>query len=496
MATPSPLNRPYASNIFTQAQGGTPSQFDRLQQSPFGANSLANRAATPVGRSNYDVNRIAERAYRQQRNPRLLMQLNAQTTAQNFARERDAVNFQQALAMNALHNQTQAQRDAQQRQYQTQDQAARQHQELMFYGLNQGAQAMEAERRRKQEEMDRQARGVTGVEMMPAPGGGFVPVVKHADGTTSLAGGYMPAPKPPQPAPSVQMMQLPGTNTFVPMYDNKPLPNQPSYTGQPVPGSYVRQATQGQPTPMQYTPIDTKPATIKVIDREGKPLDFPAGYQLPPGYKELTPQGQPAPAAAPAGGGTAPAEALEGKAGGKWQWKRNTTDTLQTGQMPAANYANDLTPEQSLAAAREHYLRTGDGSKIDEHFKQFPSQAVQFLNKEKKLWEYAAQNLDATPANVPADNRLMYAQAQRANAQYQAARQGLPIPANWEDDPAPLPPLIQPAPVPPERHYLHTAALGAENFIKDVSAAGRSAATSARQFVDYARRNPLVTIRQ
>lgn len=108
----------------------------------------------------------------------------------------------------------------------------------------------------------------------------------------------------PQPAPAMEWGQVPGTNQFMLTQGGKRVADVPFHTRQPVPGSYVRRATQGQPTPMEYTPIDTKPATIKVIDREGKPLDFPAGYQLPPGYKELTPQGQPAPAASPAGSQT------------------------------------------------------------------------------------------------------------------------------------------------------------------------------------------------
>jgi hypothetical protein len=55
MATPSQFNRSYASNPWDKSQ---PSQFQQLQQQPFGANSLANRAATPVGRSTTDPGRL------------------------------------------------------------------------------------------------------------------------------------------------------------------------------------------------------------------------------------------------------------------------------------------------------------------------------------------------------------------------------------------------------------------------------------------------------
>lgn len=70
-------------------------------------------------------------------------------------------------------------------------------------------------------------------------------------------------------------------------------------------------------------------------------------------------------------------------------------DEVQTGQVPSANYPNDLTPEQSLAAAREHYAKTGDDSKIREHFQSFPSQASQLLKQEQDLWQKIGVNSQA-----------------------------------------------------------------------------------------------------
>lgn len=56
MATPSAFNRPYATNAYDRSKL---SEFEKLQQMPFGADNLANRAATPVGRSTMDPARIA-----------------------------------------------------------------------------------------------------------------------------------------------------------------------------------------------------------------------------------------------------------------------------------------------------------------------------------------------------------------------------------------------------------------------------------------------------
>ena len=58
MATPSRFNRPYASNTTGD------SAWTRLQKQEFGADALANRAATPSGRGYYDPARILERVAR------------------------------------------------------------------------------------------------------------------------------------------------------------------------------------------------------------------------------------------------------------------------------------------------------------------------------------------------------------------------------------------------------------------------------------------------
>lgn len=65
--------------------------------------------------------------------------------------------------------------------------------------------------------------------------------------------------------------------------------------------------------------------------------------------------------------------------------------TTQTGQMPNVPYANDLSPEQNLAAAREHYAQTGDDSKIREHFQSNPSPAMQHVQAAQKTYDQLGQ---------------------------------------------------------------------------------------------------------
>jgi hypothetical protein len=185
---------------------------------PVGANSLSSRAtdgavrsgplstrgAVPVGRSMYDPSRIAEQAYRQRRDPRLLMQLNQQQTMQNFARERDATNFDQQrqffdMQQAAQMGQYQQQRldRADQWNAEQQAQAARDaqqfQQQMTMFGLNQGAAAMDAERKRLQEEADRKRVPITGAVQV-APGFG----ISYADGRPM---GNIPMAKPDAPLP-------------------------------------------------------------------------------------------------------------------------------------------------------------------------------------------------------------------------------------------------------------------------------------------------------
>ena len=232
--------------------------------------------------------------------------------------------------------------------------------------------------------------------------------------------------------------------------------------------------------------VAPKEQTVKALNAKGEIVDVPAGYELPPGYSELKPKGA---AAAPAAANTPVGTSGQAPGGWKWNLKPATAEATQTGQMPTATYANNLTPEQSLAAAREHYATTGDDSQLVQHFKDFPSQAVQSSQRENVIWDQIGQQLNtAAPDQVP-DNRLAYEQARRANAQYLAARTNTPMPVGWAEDPGHLPPLAQAPPMPPEKPFLTKVALGAQ-------AMGEDSLRAARRFQNFARNHPLLTFRQ
>ena len=59
-----------------------------------------------------------------------------------------------------------------------------------------GESALEFQRRQEAEAAQRAAGSVVGVEQMQMPGGGFVPMVKRADGSMGMAGSFMPAKQP------------------------------------------------------------------------------------------------------------------------------------------------------------------------------------------------------------------------------------------------------------------------------------------------------------
>jgi hypothetical protein len=153
-----------------------------------------NRA--PVGM------RMLERAARR-RDPRAIMALagieqqNAmqgqQMTMQQMREAGDAQRFDQsqqnAMTMFELQQQANQQRDATN---------FGQQQEMFRMQSEQraGESALEFQRRQEAERAQREAGSVVGVEPMQMPGGGFVPMVKRADGSMGMAGSFMPAKQP------------------------------------------------------------------------------------------------------------------------------------------------------------------------------------------------------------------------------------------------------------------------------------------------------------
>lgn len=98
--------------------------------------------------------------------------------------------------------------------------------------------AQEFQRRQTAASAERAAGSVVGAEAMQVPGGGFVPMVKKADGTMAMAGGFMPERKPDTPLPA----------GLVP-------------TGAEING--VRYGPPPAPKPMRLTPIPGAPSMIQ-----------------------------------------------------------------------------------------------------------------------------------------------------------------------------------------------------------------------------------------
>jgi hypothetical protein len=211
----SPMNRPYA-----ELAGGT--------------GSLANRGVRQIGRSANDPTRIAEQM-RRRGDPRAIMQLGQMQMGQNFARERDAVNFAQSQMMFGQQQQAMNERDA--RNF---DQG------LMMFGLQQQGmeardaanfaqqQQLEAERRAAELAAQNEARNrQPNVSFQPIPGTDYG--IPSADGRPM---GTVPVNKPKstsyapvQGVPGLMVPTGPGADKLPPMQQ---VPNPGwSVTGQP-----------------------------------------------------------------------------------------------------------------------------------------------------------------------------------------------------------------------------------------------------------------------
>ena len=223
--------------------------------------------------------------------------------------------------------------------------------------------------------------------------------------------------------------------------------------------------------------------------------------------------------------------------GVKYELQGAPQASTQTGQMPNEAYAAPLSPEQMLAEARNEYARTGSDAALKQYFAQYPSEAVRFNQQEQKIWQqigeqsaaygravdrragaqtareraindpnrnaygamgagseallWEAQNPQAMALSAPLPplDMSLFERARRLNAQAQAARQGMPVPAGWADDPGRVP-ALPPLPLPtPPRPFWQTVGMGASAMSNDLSRLpGRVAA--------YGRNNPLLTIRR
>lgn len=265
----SPMNRPYA-------------------ELPGGTGSLANRPTRAIGRSANDPQRIAEQM-RRRGDPRAIMHLGMQRMGQDFARERDAVNFAQGQM---AFGQQQAVMDAR-------DERNFQQQQQMF-GLQQGAinerdavnfeqqMRLEEERRAAEAAGQEQARQF-GLKPVPAPGTA-TPYFQDAQGR--IYAGSQPE-QAPEPMPKGLVPK--GYQNGKAIYGQPDTPQGQRFQLRELPGEQVQ-----DPKTKAWT---TKPGQMVRVFEDGT-------------YEPLQPRGQPKAAATPPPvDAAARLEALRKKAG-------------------------------------------------------------------------------------------------------------------------------------------------------------------------------------
>lgn len=234
------------------------------------ARATTNPNARPVGRGSFDPDRIAEREYRQKRDPRLLMQRTAMREGQEFQRDM----FAAGQAAIDGRQQQQFQREDQMFQRGLEVDANRDarewNQSMTMFDL-------ESQRRAGESDADYQRRldllreeaglnSVVGMEAMEVPGtgGGYVPMARTQGGAVRPMGGYMPAPQ--QAAPDLT-------------------PQQAAEMGLEVTGW-----TNGRP---QYGRRREQSTPLMTTDEMGNPksvIEIPEGYEWDPQAKQLKPK--------------------------------------------------------------------------------------------------------------------------------------------------------------------------------------------------------------
>ena len=222
------------------------------------------------------------------------------------------------------------------------------------------------------------------------PGGGFNPQAPLPP-STFMGGTGVPPP------PQFQVQQVGGWDAFV---QNMPDGSQKFLNARNTPEAPVPQppplsaAEFGQARAAGFEPVQVGGS---YFDAQGVPYLQP----LPQPTQKVTvnddgtvtrsytePRGQsPAPAA---GVSAPPPVERTTQSGVKVRVSTPGATVMQTGQMPNEAYANPLTPEQSLAAARQEYAATGNDAALRRHFQQFPSEAVRLNQAEGNVWKQIA----------------------------------------------------------------------------------------------------------
>lgn len=291
----SPANRPYA-------------------EMPGGGGSLANRPVRRIGRSMAEApERRLETAARQgdMRAVNALVGLKQAGMSQDFARERDAVNFAQQQQMFDQQRQAMDARDARQfdqSQYQfEQQQAAMNARDERNFQQQQQAEAARRAAALEEQQRREQAGRITGFENVPTPDGrGYVPVARRADGSMDPAGGYMPT----APAAGANYQPVPGTNILMPVGEGAnrlPLMQQQGVTEAPRPAPDFNGPMPATPRLVPYAPeqTTTQAPTTRTIDLPDGSRQTVQWNAQTGQWEPVTVAGQqsaPPPAAAAAGG--------------------------------------------------------------------------------------------------------------------------------------------------------------------------------------------------
>lgn len=249
----------------------------------FGLDSLANRSAVPKGRSMREApERRLETAarYGSLRAAEALVGLKQTGMQRDFQVEQNQMYRDQqekmfGLEQGAVDARHQQDRTDRKENWTLEEQARqkredeRRNWELTLHGLGVGEDAMKAERERQQQEAERKR--TPNIGTIPLPGNPNYNMA-YADGRVQATLPVPDAtakPKPEEIAKHIQDMQKNGV-----------------------------QAQYGKGG-WTYAPHAAKPTTLKA-HKDGKVMDFPAGYELPPGWEELKKKGEAPPAVPPA----------------------------------------------------------------------------------------------------------------------------------------------------------------------------------------------------
>jgi len=424
-AVPSAMNHEYATDTGTQSTVGLDG-------------GLAGRGTQQVGRSNYNLDRIAEREYRQNQDPSLMMKM-FETRA-----------YTGGYGGRHGYGQTQGVQPMRQPGQVPPPMMTPGNDAAMNEGGDEGGVMDSPAALRVPTAggfMSQPSPVTTRPPLMQAPGYG---------GSSDMAAPGM-QPQPGQmpfnfPVPAAMPTNGAGVLPPSPLEGGSGVPQRPGFTpAQPQSpqdiAAHIQQmkaagvsATYGKDG-FKYEPLPTvKPELPQISEEKGaERLNPQTGmketapsrhYYFVPGpdgepVKKYVGEGQSAAgAAANPAGVAAPATPVKTSTGNSFQANPNPAApvaAVQTGQMPRESYANDLTPEASLSAARAEYLKSGSDAALRQHFVNFPSEATRHLDEAKAALDEHGQlmhqeSVRLAAAQAAAVHRDAYLKRQGATA--------------------------------------------------------------------------------